>query len=193
MKCRRGHVLNGKQRTSSGKAAVQRREPRRRAEKSLERACCRGSSGSGSPTRTVHAKIDRGGHNRRGPQGDGRRASVACRHRGVPARSIPASRSRRLAPAVAAARLSPNGSLAATSADRHGGGPYSWFAEIATPAAGTWHATLSLNHASAGCAKITREIVVNAQKPASPGTPAGHIWQVRNSWNSTTESLFSAW
>ncbi|MBV8848431.1 MAG: hypothetical protein JOZ16_02470 [Methylobacteriaceae bacterium] len=89
--------------------------------------------------------------------------------------------------------VAPNGSIAATSSDRHGGGPYSWFAEIAAPAAGTWHATLSLDHASAGCAKITREIVVNAQKPASPGTPAGQIWQVRNSWNSTTESLFSAW
>ncbi|HZY11471.1 MAG TPA: hypothetical protein VFE89_01725 [Beijerinckiaceae bacterium] len=89
--------------------------------------------------------------------------------------------------------VAPNGSIAATSSDRHGGGPYSWFAEIAAPAAGTWHATLSLDHASAGCAKVTREIVVNAQKPASPRTPAGHIWQVRDSWNSTTESLFSAW
>ncbi|MBV9064330.1 MAG: hypothetical protein JO004_01015 [Methylobacteriaceae bacterium] len=89
--------------------------------------------------------------------------------------------------------VAPDGSVAATSSDRRGGGPYSWFAEIAAPAAGTWHAKLALDHASAGCGTITREIVVKAQKPASPGTPAGHIWQVRNSWNSTTESLFSAW
>jgi hypothetical protein len=89
--------------------------------------------------------------------------------------------------------IAPDGSVAATSSDRHGGGPYSWFAEIATPAAGTWHAKLALDHVSAGCGAITREIVVNARKPESPGTPPGRIWQVRNSWNSTTESLFSAW
>jgi hypothetical protein len=85
--------------------------------------------------------------------------------------------------------IAPDGRVAATSSERHGGAPYSWFAEVATPAAGTWHATL----ASAGCAPITREIAVNAQKPAPPATPAGRIWQVRDSWNSTTESLFSAW
>ena len=37
----------------------------------------------------------------------------------------------------------PDGSAAATSPDRHGGEPYFWFAEVATPAAGTWHATLA--------------------------------------------------
>ena len=31
--------------------------------------------------------------------------------------------------------IAPDGSVAATSSDRHGGGPYSWFAETATPAA----------------------------------------------------------
>ena len=61
--------------------------------------------------------------------------------------------------------IAPDGSVAATSSDRHGGGPYSWFAEIATPAAGTWHAKLALDHVSAGCGAITREIVVNARKP----------------------------
>ena len=61
--------------------------------------------------------------------------------------------------------VAPDGSVAATSSDRHGGAPYSWFAEVATPAAGTWHATLALDHASAGCSTITREIAVNARKP----------------------------
>ena len=83
----------------------------------------------------------------------------------------------------------PDGSVAATSPDRHGGEPYSWFAEVATPATGTWHATL----ASDGCAPVAREVVVSAQKPQSPQTPAGRIWQVRGSWNSTMELLFSAW
>jgi hypothetical protein len=89
--------------------------------------------------------------------------------------------------------IAPDGSVAATSSDRHGGAPYSWFAEVATPAAGTWHATLALDHASAGCGPITREIVVNARKPEPLRTPSDRIWQVRNNWNSTTESLFSAW
>jgi hypothetical protein len=89
--------------------------------------------------------------------------------------------------------IAPDGSVAATSSDRHGGEPYSWFVEVATPAAGTWHATLAPDQASAGCGPITREIVVNARKPESLHTPPDRIWQVRNSWNRTTESLFSAW
>ncbi len=84
--------------------------------------------------------------------------------------------------------IAPNGSVTTTSSERHGGGPYSWSAEISAPAAGTWHASLA-----AECGNISREIIVSVQKPASPGTPAGRIWQVRDSWNSTTESLFSAW
>jgi len=94
---------------------------------------------------------------------------------------------------IALSLMAPDGSRAITSSDRHGGGPYSWFAEVATPAAGTWHATLAFEHASAGCDPITRDIVVTADKPAPIATPSGRIWQVRGSWNSTTESLFSAW
>ena len=45
--------------------------------------------------------------------------------------------------------VAPDGSVAATSADRHGAAPYSWFAEVATPAAGTWHATLAAIGAAA--------------------------------------------
>jgi hypothetical protein len=86
----------------------------------------------------------------------------------------------------------PDGRAAATSPDRHGAGPYSWFAEVATPAAGTWHATLALD-AAAGCGPVTREIVVSAGKPEPLRAPAGSIWQVRGSWNSTTEAQFSAW
>jgi hypothetical protein len=91
------------------------------------------------------------------------------------------------------ALIAPDGSVAAKSPDRHDGPPYSWFAEVATPAAGTWHATLTLDHPPAECSAITRDIVVNARKPAPPHTPAGSFWQVRNSWNHETENLFSAW
>jgi hypothetical protein len=89
--------------------------------------------------------------------------------------------------------IAPDGRVAAKSADRHGAAPYSWFAEVAEPAAGTWHATLTLDHATAECSAITRDITVSAGKPAPLPTPSGAFWQVRNSWNSTTEALFSAW
>lgn len=87
----------------------------------------------------------------------------------------------------------PDGSIAAKSAERHGGSPYSWYAEIAAPAAGTWHATLVLNHGPAECRTITRDIVVSARKPAPVATPPDSFWRVRGSWNATTETLFSAW
>ena len=86
--------------------------------------------------------------------------------------------------------VAPDGSVAAKSADRHGASPYSWFAEVATPAAGTWHATLARDGAAAQCA---HEIVVSARKPEPLRNPSGSFWQVRNSWNTTSEALFSAW
>jgi hypothetical protein len=87
--------------------------------------------------------------------------------------------------------IAPDGSVAVKSSDRHGGPPYAWFAEVATPAAGTWHAKLEA--ASADCAPVIREIVVTPRKVDALHTPPGKIWQVRNSWNSTNEALFSAW
>jgi hypothetical protein len=89
--------------------------------------------------------------------------------------------------------VAPDGKVAVKSPDRHGGAPYSWFAEVAEPAAGTWRATLALDHATAECNSITRDITVSAAKPQPVPTPPGSFWKVRDSWNSTTESLFSAW
>lgn len=87
----------------------------------------------------------------------------------------------------------PDGSIAAKSSERHGGSPYFWLAEIAAPAAGTWHAKLALDQGPADCRTITREIVVSAKKPAPVPVTAASFWQVRGSWNSTTETLFAAW
>ena len=61
--------------------------------------------------------------------------------------------------------IAPNGKVAATSRDRHGGPPYFWFAEVASPAAGTWHAILVRHGASAECVTVTREIVVQRKQP----------------------------
>src|ERR1700744_695628 len=55
------------------------------------------------------------------------------------------------------APIAPDGSVAAKTANRHGGSPYSWFAEVAAPAAGSWRATLTLDQATANCSAITRD------------------------------------
>jgi hypothetical protein len=89
--------------------------------------------------------------------------------------------------------IAPDGSLAAKSPDRHGGPPYFWFAEVAEPAAGTWHTTLALDHPTSECSTITRDINVSGRKPDPVPTPSGAFWQVRGTWNHATESLFSAW
>ena len=85
--------------------------------------------------------------------------------------------------------LAPDGSVAAKSRDRQGGPPYFWYAEVAAPAAGTWHATL----VTAGCGTIARDIAVRADAPPPPSAAPGVIWPVRNSWNRATEDLYSAW
>ena len=86
--------------------------------------------------------------------------------------------------------IAPDGSVAARSRDRQGGPPYFWFAEVASPAPGTWHATLAR---AAGCGAITREIAVRADAPPRPPATPGSIWPVRNTWNRATENLYSAW
>jgi hypothetical protein len=85
--------------------------------------------------------------------------------------------------------IAPDGRVAEKSSDRHDGPPYAWFAEVITPAAGTWHARLERD----GCSPVTHEIAVAARKPEPVRNPPGSIWQVKNSWNATNEALFSAW
>jgi len=89
--------------------------------------------------------------------------------------------------------IAPDGSVVAKSRERHGGPPYFWFAEVASPAPGTWHATLVREHAPAECGQITREIDVSEVKPPSPSATPGSLWPLRNSWNRATENLYSAW
>jgi hypothetical protein len=87
----------------------------------------------------------------------------------------------------------PDGTVAAKSRDHLDGPPYSWFVEVASPAAGKWHASLTRDRASGECATITREIAVANKKPASPSGSPTMIWPLRNSWNRATENLYSAW
>ena len=52
----------------------------------------------------------------------------------------------------------PDGNVVARSRDRQGGPPYFWIAEVKSPAAGTWRATLQRS----GCGPVTRDIAVRA-------------------------------
>ena len=87
----------------------------------------------------------------------------------------------------------PDGSIAVQSHERHGGPPYSWFAEIKSPASGTWHATLVRDHVPVECSTITREIKVRPDAPPRPSSVTEGTWPLRNTWNRATENLFSAW
>jgi hypothetical protein len=89
--------------------------------------------------------------------------------------------------------IAPDGSIAAKSRERHGGPPYFWFAEVASPAAGTWRATLARDRAPAECSTITREIAVRGDAPPPPHATEGSLWPLRNTWNRATENLYSAW
>src|SRR3974390_3218457 len=89
--------------------------------------------------------------------------------------------------------IAPDGSIVARSRERHGGPPYFWFAEVASPAAGTWQATLARYNAPLECSKITHEIAVHDARQQPPSATPGNLWPLRNSWNRATENLFSAW
>jgi hypothetical protein len=85
--------------------------------------------------------------------------------------------------------VAPNSSVAAKGVAMGGGPPYVWYAEVAAPAVGTWHATLT----SSQCGTITRDIAVR-DTPAPPpaGSPSA-VWPVRAAWTRATENLYSAW
>ena len=89
--------------------------------------------------------------------------------------------------------IAPDGKVAAKSGERHGGPPYFWFAEVAAPAAGTWHAKLARERAPAECSTITRDIAVRAAEPPRLQPTEGSLWPLRNTWNRETENLYSAW
>jgi hypothetical protein len=89
--------------------------------------------------------------------------------------------------------IAPDGSVAAASHDRQGGPPYFWFAEVATPAAGTWHARLVREGAPAECTTINHEITVAATQPPRLADNSGGVWGMRSDWNRDTENLYSAW
>ncbi len=89
--------------------------------------------------------------------------------------------------------VAPDGSVVAKSKDRQGGPPYFWYAEVKAPVAGKWEASLTQESGSTECRRITRDIVVRAERPPGLQETPKSIWPIRNSWNRSTENLFSAW
>ncbi len=91
------------------------------------------------------------------------------------------------------ALIAPDGTVASKSADVHGGPPYFWYAEIPSPAVGTWHAQLTRNGATTECRSVTRAITVKGKRPPALSASRNSVWPVRASWNRETENLYSAW
>src|SRR5258707_8754222 len=89
--------------------------------------------------------------------------------------------------------VGPDGNVADKWRERHGGPPYFWFAEVASPAAGKWHARLVRDRAPADCGTITRDISVSDREPARPHATEGTLWPLRDTWSRATENLYSAW
>jgi hypothetical protein len=86
------------------------------------------------------------------------------------------------------ALIAPDGSVAARSREVRGGPPYFWFAEVTSPAAGTWRAKLTRAGATTDCS-----IAVSETEPPRLHATSGSVWPLRNSWNRATENLYSAW
>ncbi|HET9716857.1 MAG TPA: hypothetical protein VFP60_11805 [Pseudolabrys sp.] len=89
--------------------------------------------------------------------------------------------------------IGPDGRVAAKTRERHGGPPYFWIAEIASPVAGTWRAQLLRDGVPGECGTLTREIAVTANEPPHPGSASGIVWPVHAAWNRAAENLYSAW
>lgn len=89
--------------------------------------------------------------------------------------------------------ISPDGRVAARARPQRGGPPYVWFAEVASPSAGAWRATLGGGSIFSGCGAMTREIEVSAQKTSTTHAKEGAVWALRGKWDRATENLYSAW
>jgi hypothetical protein len=89
--------------------------------------------------------------------------------------------------------IGPDGAVAVKSAERHGGPPYFWFAEIAAPAVGKWQATLTRPGADGDCATITRNITVGNAPTNAPRAVQGSVWPIHDTWNRSSENMYSAW
>ena len=88
--------------------------------------------------------------------------------------------------------IAPDGAVAVKSHERHGGPPYSWFAEVAAPAAGTWHAKLARDGA-APTARRSRARSLSQRCSRRRRADGKERLACARHWNRGTENLYSAW
>jgi len=89
--------------------------------------------------------------------------------------------------------VGPNGKVAIATRERLGGPPYTWIAEVPSPAAGAWKATLQRDGAEGGCATLTKNIDVRKAAGAPPRQTSASVWPIRDGWSRDNENLYSAW
>jgi hypothetical protein len=80
-----------------------------------------------------------------------------------------------------------------SASERQGGPPYFWVAQVDSPRAGAWHASLSKSAACGGDALRTRTGLVVGRAPTPPTAPRSALWPTRRAWSPSYENLFSAW
>ena len=89
----------------------------------------------------------------------------------------------------------PAAAVAASSDARHGGPPYFYVAEVASPRAGDYVVELVQKACEPDKGVARREIKVGKWKAAEPPAPKedGALWPVRRNWSRAYENLYSAW
>jgi hypothetical protein len=80
-----------------------------------------------------------------------------------------------------------------TAAERHGGPPYFWIAEVPSPSKGKLAITLARTGACGGAPLATKEVVVHDDRVTPPPPPRTSVWRARAAWTQGFEDLYSAW
>jgi hypothetical protein len=74
---------------------------------------------------------------------------------------------------------------------RRGGPPFSFYAEVKVPTAGTVRVELVQKGGKSACRRVSVMARGKNASPARPDVPGA--WRATGAWNRTTESFFSAW
>jgi hypothetical protein len=83
-----------------------------------------------------------------------------------------------------------DGTVVASSAERHGASPYFWIATLDAPDPGGYRVAFGRGGNVVACAPV---LVANAPQVARRARPAGAVWPIEQAWNPETETLYSAW
>jgi hypothetical protein len=85
------------------------------------------------------------------------------------------------------------GGQSTTVAERQGGPPYAWIANVDAPVVGRWHLDLTRGAACGGASIAAEDMTVRARPGPSPGTPRTALWFTRAMWSPSLENLYAVW